>query len=313
MSDRAEPTKREVKRSRSSIRRTLRWFVWSAVPITLFGVVILYAERRQEVSPVARGAVLAASSGCFACHSRSEGDQRGNFRRLEDGTWRARAIPTLWENGLDEVAVLTDWIANGVPAEEAQRHRQLFIQMPAYRGHLSAEDIDAVSAWILSEAIRLSSSSPLRASAQPTGTPRATADEILVEGDRLSRLHGCYQCHGELGQGGVSNPASFKGYVAGFFGHDFNALTSGGDRQEVRYWIDRGRGRALESGVTGRLASLFLDRQAIKMPAYEHRLTEQEKNILTDYLLALNKAGPLPAKELERRLKLLTEDPPEKP
>lgn len=320
MTEESSPTVRDVKRSRSRNARVLRWFVLTAAALSLVGVGVLLAERRQETSPVARGAVLATSSGCFACHALSEGEQRGNFRQASPGAWRPRSIPTLWENGIDDAEVLKEWIANGVTAAEADRHKELFIRMPAYRAHLSPADIDAVCAWILAEGIRLSQPATPTTSAAVPAPPKTagaaatalTGDALFREGDRLSRQHGCYQCHGELGQGGVSNPASFKGYVAGFFGADFAALTAGGDRAEVLHWIDHGRGRALESGATGRLAKYFLDRQAIQMPAYEQRLTAQEKAIVADYLLALNRAGPLGPKELERLMKLLSEELPEK-
>ena len=36
------------------------------------------------------------------------------------------------------------------------------------------------------------------------------------------------------------------------------------------------------------------------MPGYRDQLTPAEQELLTDYLLLLNKAGPLPAKEIER-------------
>jgi hypothetical protein len=45
------------------------------------------------------------------------------------------------------------------------------------------------------------------------------------------------------------------------------------------------------------------------MPGYRDHLSDVEKSVLTEYLLYLNKTGPLSAKELERILKLLTEEP----
>jgi mono/diheme cytochrome c family protein len=183
--------------------------------------------------------------------------------------------------------------------------------MPAYGGFLDAQEIDAVCAWILSEGIRISQSAAAPSEGvveEAVATGPFTEDQLYVAGDQLARRVGCYQCHGELGQGGVANPASFKGYMPGFFGSDFSALTDGAKRAEVLHWIDDGRGRAIENGVTGRLAKYFFDSQAIQMPAYRERLTAAEKELLADYLLLLHKAGALTAKKLEHIAHLLNED-----
>lgn len=282
--------------------------VVALVALMLLGGALFYqAEVRAEVSPVARGHELAAASGCFACHGPTEEDRRPNQRQLANNTWRAKPIPTLWENGIDESDVLKEWIANGVPADEAEAHKRLFIQMPAYRDFLTAEEIDAMTAWILAEGIRLSRSGEEAATdGRQKDVQRWSADEIWREGDRLSRQHGCYACHGELGQGAVRNPASFKGYIPGFFGQDFLALTDGGKREEILHWINHGRGRAIESGITGRWAKRYFDGQAIGMPAYRDRMSDSEKEVLVEFLLTLQREGPLDAEKLERAAKRLT-------
>jgi Cytochrome c, mono- and diheme variants len=271
------------------------------------GFVFYQVERRPEASPVARGAALAAESGCFACHGPTEEERRPNSRQLANGRWRAKPIPTLWENGIDEAAVLKDWIANGVPEREAEEHKRLFIQMPAYRSFLSEEEIDAVAAWILAEGVRLGGGAAANESEiELSKVGNLTLTQVAIAGDRLSRQHGCYACHGELGQGGVRNPASFKGYIPGFFGKDFLELTDGGKRGEIAHWIEHGRGRAIESGVTGRVAKKFLEGQAIGMPAYKDRLNAAETAVLVEYLLWLNGEGPLDSSQLERLAKDLT-------
>jgi mono/diheme cytochrome c family protein len=130
-------------------------------------------------------------------------------------------------------------------------------------------------------------------------------DALLVQGDRLSRKSGCYQCHGELGQGGVPNPASFKGSIPGFQGDDFRKLTANGDRAEIIHWIDHGRGVAIESGLLGGIAKKYLEGQAIPMPGYRDQLTAPEKELLADYLLLINQTGPLSAQAIERIIPLL--------
>jgi mono/diheme cytochrome c family protein len=288
------------------------WLIGSAGVVAALAL-FFHFERRPELSPVAQGKLLATANGCFACHGSSESDRRANFRRLASGGWKPKSIPTLWENGIDRADVLNEWITKGVTDKEAEDHKRLFIQMPAYAGFMTPAEIEAVSAWILSEGIRLSVGSASAATALSAVPAAQTAqlepERLLMIGDRLSRRYGCYQCHGELGQGGVENPASFKTTIPGFFGREFRQLTDEGDRAEILHWIDHGRGREIETGLRGFLAKRFFDGQAIGMPGYRDQLNESEKNILTEYLMYLNKNGPLSAKELERILKLLNDEP----
>lgn len=272
------------------------------VLILLAGVGFLY-EKREEISPVAMGGALIESSGCYACHGRGEGDPRVNFRQSASGSRRPRSIPTFWENGIDDPAVLKEWIRDGHPADEASRHRSLFIQMPAYGGRFLTEgEIDAVVAWILAEGFRLTGGMGNGDAKMPSldmaQAAALSAEDALLLGDRLARKQACYQCHGELGQGGVSNPASFKAYIPGFWGRDFRELTDGGSREEILHWIDHGRGRAIEEGVTGPLAKRYFDGQAIAMPAYADLISESEKAVLVDFLLLLNDKGPLASAEI---------------
>lgn len=264
---------------------------------------------REELSPVARGERLAHASGCFACHGHDETEHRANFRRTASGDWRARGIPTLWENGIDEADVLVEWISLGCPPDEREKHEQLFIQMPAYadRG-LDARGIDDVAAWILAQGLQRARGDGGLA-APPASSPAGdrTKNGLLREGDRLSRLHGCYQCHGELGQGGVPNPGSLKDYIPGFFGADFLALTDGGQREEILHWIDHGRGRSIERGPLGWLARRFFDGQTIGMPAYRDRLSDAEKTLLVEFLLLLQERGSLDAHEVEALAAELTD------
>ena len=279
------------------------------VTLGLSGTVFFYSERQPEQSPVSRGAKLADTSGCFACHGRSEAEERYNLRQTAPGNWKSKSIPTVWEDGVDRAEVVIDWVTHGVPARGIERHKQLLIQMPAYEKHLSPEEIDSIAAWVLAEGLRLSQGHGNAERETPSLSPaeigKLSTQQLFVLGDRISRQHGCYQCHGEFGQGGVANPASFKGTIPGFYGREFLQLTANGDRAEISHWIDHGRGQAIESGLTGRLAKKFLDAQAIGMPGYRDHLNETEKTLLTDYLLLLNKTGPMPAKEIERHGQLL--------
>jgi mono/diheme cytochrome c family protein len=270
---------------------------------------ILLVERRPEHSSVSRGALLAEQAGCFACHGRAEEEPRFNLRQTAPGQWRGKSNPPLLDGELDRLDVLVDWITNGAPASEAKEHNNLFIRMPAYRDRLTPGEIDDIAAWILSETLKRRMNERSKTADAAEQRP-LTPDEVFVAGDRLARRNGCYQCHGELGQGALANPDSFKSYIPGFQGNDFRKLTANGDREEVLHWINEGRGRAIESGRLGRLAKKFFDQQAIPMPAYRDQLTDTEKELLADYVLLLNKSGPLPAAEIERLLHLIEPSDP---
>ncbi len=276
----------------------------------LAGTIFLQIEKQPESSPVGRGAKLAETAGCFACHGRGDGEKRFNLRRKED-KWANKNNPTFWEEDITKVDELVEWITKGVTAAEVEKHKRLFIKMPAYKDRLKSAEIDAIAAWILAEGLKTSQG--VGPGAKPANLPASiplAPDQLLISGDRLSRKYGCYQCHGELGQGGVANPASFKGYIPGFFGQDFLKLTASGDRAEILHWIDHGRGRAVETGLLGRLAKNYLDGQAIPMPGYREQVTTPEKELLADYLLLVNKSGPLSAKAIERIATLLNNTSP---
>lgn len=282
--------------------RILGWILIALLVLAIAGTVLLQVEKQPESSPVSRGAKLADQAGCFACHGRSEDEPRFNLRQATPGKWRDKRNPPLVGGDVTELKELVDWITHGVPASEAEQHKQLFIRMPAYKDRLTPAEIQDLAAWILAEGLRLRHDPSAKA---PATDQLPASDRLLVAGDRLARRTGCYQCHGEFGQGGVANLQSFKGYIPGFFGQDFLKLTAGGDRTEILHWLDHGRGQAVEAGLTGRLAKKYLDGQAIPMPGYRDQLTAAEKELLADYLLLLNKTGPLSASDLERFTRLI--------
>lgn len=260
------------------------------------------SEARPEHSLVARGEGLAQASGCYACHAPSEPEPRRNFRASSSGAYRPRGIPSFWENGIESGDLLKEWIRDGVPAGERERHQRFLVQMPAYGdGFLDEEEIEALAAWILAKGLSLTDGMGNGELEVPEtlDVQALSSEELFVYGDRIARRNACYQCHGELGQGGVANPKSFKGYIPGFFGKDFLDLTEQGDREEIAHWIDHGRGRAIEQGLTGRLAKRYFDRQATGMPGYDGLIRENEKEALVEYLLLLNQMGPLGTGELE--------------
>lgn len=288
--------------------RILAIVLLTLLALGIGATLLLQIEKQPEESPVSRGAILAVSAGCFACHGRGDGEKRFNLRQTSADKWTAKTNPTFWDAEITKVDKLVEWIANGVTADEVEKHKKLFIRMPAYKDRLKPDEIEAIAAWILAEGLKFTQGVGPTAKPVVETNQFPAGDLLLVQGDRLSRKHGCYQCHGELGQGGGPNPGSFKGYIPGFFGRDFLKLTANGDRAEILHWIDHGRGQAIESGLAGKLTKRYFEGQAIPMPGYRDQLTAHEKELLADFLLLLNKSGPLPAKEIERIVTLLDTD-----
>ncbi|MES1167603.1 MAG: c-type cytochrome, partial [Oleiharenicola lentus] len=180
----------------------LGWVLLGGLVLALAGTIVLQVEKQPELSPVGRGEKLAQQAGCFACHGRGDGEARFNLRQAND-KWAAKNNPTFWDGSITETAVLTEWITNGVTADQAARHKKLFIQMPAYKDRLKPDEIEAIAARILAEGLRIAQSVEKAAPAALAAKGPLTDDQLFTAGDHLSRKYGCYQCHGELGQGGV--------------------------------------------------------------------------------------------------------------
>lgn len=124
---------------------------------------------------------------------------------------------------------------------------------------------------------------------------RAGGDSPLIAGETLARKYHCFQCHGQIGQGGFANKGSLKGYVPGYFGDDFRLLTRNADPDSVRAWITSGMDEhIIRKPATGRIARFFFRRQAVSMPSFAS-LTGEEIEILAEYVIALHKFGPMTA------------------
>jgi mono/diheme cytochrome c family protein len=211
-----------------------------------------------EDTPAARGQRLATTLGCFACHGAGGAGTTHN-PGSEEGTVPAFTERTqmMYVKNADD---LREYILDGAPRRrrEDEEYRTKMeaaaLRMPAYRAFVSAADVEDLVAYL-----------------------RAASDQIVPEEDRVA--HGaeiaqelsCTACHGPLGAGGVANPGSFKGYVPGFWGDDFDELVR--DDDELREWIDDGKiARIAEHPIGG----IFFRRQAIKMPAYGQFRSEDD-------------------------------------
>ncbi|MGI9294821.1 MAG: c-type cytochrome [Pseudomonadales bacterium] len=127
---------------------------------------------------------------------------------------------------------------------------------------------------------------------------KSASKNRLLQGEVLARQYNCFQCHGELGQGGFRNAGALKGYIPGYFGKDFELLTQGGNTESVRTWITQGIDPALFANpIEGTIAEYFIERQAVSMPVFKS-LPDSSIRILADYVITLNQFGAMDAEAI---------------
>jgi mono/diheme cytochrome c family protein len=171
---------------------------------------------------------------------------------------------------LDDVdsATLREWILDGMPKrvrsdpELREALDAAPIRMPAWRGRLSDGEVDDVVKY-------------LRALANAD----LPEDPPVRKGHAVAERLGCFRCHGPGGRGAGSNPGSLKGYIPPWDGTDFAELVA--SETELREWILVGRPQRLQ---TNALARFFLDRQAVRMPAFRGQITEEELQAVEGYI-----------------------------
>lgn len=220
--------------------------------------------RRPESTPAQRGERLARRAGCFACHGPggaggvpNPGSAAGFVPGFDGRTLQAYAL---------SVAELTEWIRDGRPRRLAgERGDAGLLVMPAYAERFSARELEELTAFVAA------------VSGLDPGMPEA-AYEGRVVAERL----GCFGCHGPSGMGGLENPGSLSGRIPAWTGPDYAELAR--DEGEFRAWVLDGGIPRLRGNPAARW---FLGRQAVKMPAYRARISEDELDKLAAYLRRL--------------------------
>ncbi len=220
--------------------------------------------------PAAEGRLIADRLGCLACHG---ADANGGFENLKEGG--AEEVPALaggemmmWATSEED---LREWILHGHALDQepdydpsgysAGYDSGRAVVMPAFEAHVTDRELDLLIEWL-----------------RAISGLQFPDDAVVAAGLDLAHEVGCFSCHGPMGTGGVSNPASLKGYVPGFFGEDYAELVT--SDLELREWI--------ENGISDRftknpVARTIIGRQALKMPAYAQHMTEAQ----IDSLVAL--------------------------
>jgi mono/diheme cytochrome c family protein len=233
---------------------------WLLYPLVRAGLIGL------EETPAARGQRLAAELGCFACHG------PGGRGGMPNPGSEEKEVPAFTEQTqmmyVKSTDDLREYVLDGAPKRRREdpdyraKMEAAALRMPAYRSFVGTQDVEDLVAYL-----------------------RAASDQILPEeaaaarGGEVAMRLGCFACHGALGAGGLPNPGSFKGYVPGFWGEDFDELVR--DEDELRAWIADGEIERIAKHPVG---GAYLRRQAIKMPAYGRFVPEADIAALMSYV-----------------------------
>jgi mono/diheme cytochrome c family protein len=216
-------------------------------------------QRAALDTPVQRGRVVALRTGCFGCHGdgggqpiANPGAKGGEVPGWTGGTWM------MWNRNENDVR---EWILKGRPVHR-EPDPEALIKMPAYESRLTPQEVDDLVAYVLA-----------------VSHFGVIDDEAAANGHEVAYRSGCFGCHGPEGRGLVMNPGSFKGYVPPWDGPDFAELVR--DDDELRQWIRNG---ASDRFLANPIARRILQSQAIAMPAYKDRISDDELKAIGAYI-----------------------------
>lgn len=244
-----------------------RWvkFVLAGVLVLAVAATAVWAYLTQpHLSTVERGRRLAEEYGCFGCHGAEGAHGVFNPGRLD------ATVPN-WHGDLMMYArnptQIREWIRDGVTAARAEsqtwqeQREKGALKMPAFGSRLSEGEIDDLVAYI-----------------QMVSGDLVPDDSLARAGYFRADSLGCYGCHGGGGWLSRPNPGSLKGYVASWATEDFHDLVQ--DRQEFDEWINAGVSSRFKDNP---LASYFLERSALQMPAYRSHVRPGDLDALWAY------------------------------
>ena len=266
---------------RSDTGRTTTW--------VLLGLLLaqtgwsLYPWVRQrllslEETPPVRGERLAATLGCFTCHGPGgTGGIANPTRTTADGkNWRTLGsegeVPAFTEQTQMMYVKTTDdlreYILDGAPKRRRDdpdykaKIEAAALRMPSYRDRISAAQLDDLVVYLRANSGQI-----------------VPEEKAAVRGSDLALELDCFGCHGPMGAGGLPNPGSFKGYIPGFWGADFEELVQ--SDEELETWIEDGQITRIAEHPIGRH---FFEGQKVKMPAYEQFVQPADIKALAAYV-----------------------------
>ncbi len=211
-------------------------------------------------SPVWKGRKIAYEYGCFNCHG-FEGQGK-----IKNPTYRYDETPA-WQGETAMMFILNEnelreWILYGKPERLRNIDHGGIIKMPAYKGIISEKELNYLTEYL--KAVM--------------GLIEIDNDSAKI-GYAIAKNSGCFGCHGPYGMGGMPNKNSFKGYIPGWDGRDFEELVK--DENELREWILNGNIKRLKEHP---VAKFFVENQIVKMPAYKDVLTNEEVENIVSYI-----------------------------
>lgn len=237
----------------------------------LVALVAVQRWRAEGVSHVERGKQVAERFGCFTCHG------LGGTKGIPNPGSEEKEVPA-WVGGTvmmyaDNEPEIREWILDGAPArvrkdstyEKETRERR--INMPAYRGKLSGEQLSNLVAYF--KAVSW------------FDTP---TNDLASRGREEAQELGCFNCHGPEGRGSVPNPGSLKGYIPGWDGNDYGEVVK--NDTEFRQWVLNGISDRFAKNPA---AKVFLNRAPVKMPAFKGVVEEEDLKALKAYIEWLRK------------------------
>ena len=245
------------------IRRIWTWF-WAGLAAVALAAILAcpamslwWGWRASNVLTEAQEEM--AEEGCADCHLPAGGVEIPN----PGSRWGT--VPSLWGGNLMMYAKtpqqVEEYIRFGHLKDKEPPADQL-VRMPAFGSRLDDGEIRGLRLlfW-MANGMHVPDEGP------------------VAKGYELALKNGCFSCHGVAGSGGRPNPGSLKGTIPGWLGPDFKELVR--TDAELAEWIRTGTVKRLEAVAAARF---FFRRQAIHMPAYGTRLTEQELKDLMAYL-----------------------------
>ena len=242
----------------------MRWIAAIIVGLGLLAGGVTFV-RRPQLTPAERGRRDAERTGCFGCHG------PGGLRGADNPGRTDKTVP----NFADDVMMyaktpleIHEWIRDGVTRKKAasvtwrtQRDRGA-LKMPAFKDRMSEQEMDDLVAYVVASSEMF-----------------APDDSLGARGLERAGELGCVGCHGPGGQLARPNPGSWKGCIPSWAGADFGEVVR--DSTEFRQWVEHGISRRFASNA---FARFFLERAAVKMPAFEKHLEPGDVSALWAYV-----------------------------